>query len=239
MKSFLKNNRYYLYLLFIPIYLVAFFATEYVINNEYSYWVSYLPIDDVVPFIDWFVVFYVLWYPFLIGVGVLLLIKDKRAYERYALMIITGFSASIIFFWIFPNGQNLRPSSFEDDNIFTRMIGLLYSSDTHTNVLPSMHVYGSLVGMLAIIDSDKVKNFWIIFATCALGLLISASTVFIKQHSVLDGIASIVMLLPLYFVVYFKRIFSRKQSIFEKTNVIAATEELDVNTTGEDLSTSL
>ena len=239
MKKFLKNNRYYLYLLFVPIYFIVFLATESFINNDYPYWVSYMPLDDLIPFVDWFVVFYVLWYPFLIGVAVLLLIKDKKAYERFALMIMVGFSASIVFFWIFPNGQNLRPTSFDADNIFTRIIGSLYSSDTHTNVLPSMHVYGSLVGMLAIIDSDKVNNFWIVFVVSVLGICISASTVFIKQHSVLDGIASIVMLLPLYFVVYFKRIFSRKQTLFEKTNALATTNELDFDAMSEDLDASV
>lgn len=239
MKNFLKKNRYYLYLLFIPLYLVAFFATESVINRDFNYWVSYLPIDDVIPFVDWFVIFYVLWYPFLIGVGLILLIKDKHAYERYALMVIIGFTSSIIFFWIFPNGQDLRPTSFEEDNIFTRMIGMLYASDTNTNVLPSMHVYGSLVGMIAIIDSDRVDNFWFVLFVCVMGVLISASTVFIKQHSILDGIAAIVMCLPLYFIIYWKRIFSRKQTIFEKTNAIAVTEELLGGPDGDDLNTSI
>ena len=225
MKKFLKKNRYYLYLLFIPIYLVVFFATESVINNDYNYWVSYLPIDDAIPFVDWFVVFYVLWYPFLIGVGIILLLKDKAAYERYALMIIVGFSSSILFFWIFPNGQDLRPEYFENDNVFTRMIGMLYASDTHTNVLPSMHVYGSLAGMIAVIDSDKIKNFWFVLLICVFGLLISASTVFIKQHSILDGIAALVMCLPLYFGIYWKRLFSKGQNIYEKSNAIATMQE--------------
>lgn len=224
MKTFIQKNRYYLYLLFVPIYLVMFFATEYFVDSSVSYWVSYVPFDDVIPFIDWFVVPYVLWYPYLIGIGILLLIRDKKAYERYVLMIIFGFTICIIFYWIFPNGQNLRPAFFEKDNLFTRLIGMLYASDTNTNVLPSMHVYGSLAGMIAVIDSDRVNNFWFIAGVCLMGILISASTCFIKQHSIIDAIAAIILCLPLYFAIYWRRIFSKKQSLYEKTNSIAVGE---------------
>ena len=139
MKEFLKKNRYYLYLLYIPVYLILFFVTEHFIDGSNGYWVSYVPFDDVIPFVDWFVVFYVLWYPLLVGVGLLLLLKDKQAYERYFLMISIGFTASIIFFWILPNGQDLRLESFDRENIFTDLISMLWASDTNTNVLPSMH----------------------------------------------------------------------------------------------------
>lgn len=226
MKEFLKKNRYYLYLLFIPIYLIMFFVTEKVIDADYNYWVSYVPFDDVIPFVDWFVIFYVLWYPVLIGVGLILLIKDKSAYERYFFMIMIGFTASIIFFWIFPNGQDLRPETFENDNIFTKVIGLLYASDTNTNVLPSMHVYGSLCAIIALIDSDRVNNIWLIIANTVVCLLICASTCFIKQHSILDAVAAVVMCIPLYITVYWKRLFSREVTVFEKTNRIATAEEI-------------
>ena len=225
MKEFLKKNRYYLYLLYIPVYLGMFFFVESVIGRDYNYWVSYVPFDDLIPFIDWFVIFYVIWYPVLIGVGIILLLKDKAAYERYFFMIMIGFTASIIFFFILPNGQNLRPAEFERDNIFTRIIGSIYESDTNTNVLPSMHVYGSLCAMIALIDSDRVKNVWLIVANTTICILICASTCFIKQHSILDAVAAVAMCVPLYITIYWRRLFSRKTTIFEKTNVIATVEE--------------
>lgn len=226
MKGFFKRNRYWLYLLFVPIYLIVFFLTEDVIDGSNGYWVSYVPFDDVIPFVDWFVIFYVLWYPLLIGVGLLLLLKDKEAYERYAIMIITGFTASIAFFWILPNGQDLRPETFAEDNIFTKAIGILYSTDTNTNVLPSMHCYGSLCAMIAVLDSDRVKNPWVIIFVNVLGLLICASTCLIKQHSILDFVAAVVMCVPLYLTVYWNRLFSRKTTIYEKTKAIAVSENI-------------
>ena len=204
---------------------MLFFLVENVIGRDYNYWVSYVPFDDMIPFVDWFVIFYVIWYPVLIGVGLILLLKDKAAYERYVLMIMIGFTASIIFFFILPNGQDLRSEKFEQDNVFTRLIGMLYASDTNTNVLPSMHVYGSLCAMIALIDSDRVKNFWLVSGNSVVCILICASTCFIKQHSILDAVAAVVMCVPLYIVIYWRRLFSRKSTIFEKTNVIATVEE--------------
>lgn len=221
MKIISKQNRYYWYLLFIPIYLIMFFVTETFIDSTCDYWVSYVPFDDVVPFVDWFVIFYVLWYPLLIAVGLLLLIKDKAAYERYFLMIMIGFTSSTIFFWILPNGQNLRPESFASDNIFTKVISMLYASDTNTNVLPSMHVYGSLCAMIAVIDSDRVDNLWIVGGVSLLAILISASTVLIKQHSVLDIVGAVILCVPLYLTIYFRRIFSRRETMFEKSKNLA------------------
>ena len=87
-----------------------------------------------------------------------------------------------------------------------------------------MHVYGSLCGIIAVIDSDRVNNFWFIVLVTVMGILISASTCFIKQHSLLDAIAAIIMCIPLYLIVYFKRIFSKKTSVYEKTKSLAAEE---------------
>ncbi len=229
MKNFIEKNKYWLYMLFVPIYLVAFFLTEKYINGSSNYWVSYIPFDDTIPFVDWFVIFYVLWYPLLVGVAILLLIKDKQAYLRYARMIVFGFSFSIVFFWIFPNGQNLRPETFANDNIFTKIIGLIYASDTNTNVLPSMHVYGSLCAMVAVIDSDRVDNVWAVVGISVLSVMICASTVFIKQHSILDVIAAVVMLIPLYIGVYWKRLFSRKEAIYNKATMLAVSEDTTEN----------
>ena len=66
-------------MLYVPIYLGCFFLVEYLIDGSSQYWVSYLPIDDKIPFVDWFVIFYYLWYPLLVGVGLWLFLKEKNA----------------------------------------------------------------------------------------------------------------------------------------------------------------
>ena len=62
LKDFLKVHKEYYHVLFLPVYLISFFIVERVVPTE-GYWVSYLPMDDKIPFVDWFVIFYALWYP--------------------------------------------------------------------------------------------------------------------------------------------------------------------------------
>ncbi len=213
-KLFWIKNKYWIYLLYLPIYLVAFFLIEGYIDNSFDYWVSYSPIDDIIPFVEWFIIFYELWYPYMLGVCLWLLLKDRQAYERMAKMFVFGFSFSLIFFLILPNGQNLRLESFERENIFTDIIATLWAGDTHTNVLPSMHVYGSLITIFATLDT-KTINSWFKFGSATLGILISISTCTIKQHSILDLFAGCILFAILYWIIYHNKIFKNYDGSIE------------------------
>ena len=81
------------------------------------------------------------------------------------------------------------------------MIAAIYAADTNTNVLPSIHALGSLAAVFAAYDCPAFKP-WLRKVYVLLAILICASTVFIKQHSILDTLAGLVLCLPLYWVVY-------------------------------------
>jgi membrane-associated phospholipid phosphatase len=194
--DYIRGHKYVLFLLYIPVYLLCYFLVERHVPSDSAYWVSYMPFDDKIPFLDFFVVPYIMWYPFLIAVGLYLMVKDPPVFVRYALFLIIGFSVSIAICWVFPNGQELRPARFEHDNIFTRIISSIYAADTNTNVFPSMHVVGMLGGTFAVFASDKARRLRL--PSVILAVLVSASTVFIKQHSFLDIIGGVLLSLPLY-----------------------------------------
>lgn len=207
-KLYIASHKYLLYILYLPIYFAMFFFAEHMINGSCDYWVSYTPLDDKIPFISWFVIFYYVWYPLMVGIGLWILFKDIPAFERYMKMIILGFTTSIIVFFIFPNGQNLRPD-YTGDDIFGRIIQHIYSIDTNTNVLPSIHVYGSVIAVIACYDTKTIKNGIVPAIYLFLGILVCASTLFIKQHSILDLYAGVGMAVPYFFIVYGKRVFAR------------------------------
>jgi hypothetical protein len=58
--------------------------------------------------------------------------------------LIIGMSLFIAVSMVFPNGLDLRPQEFPRDNICTDLCRYLYSIDTSTNVLPSIHVFNSI-----------------------------------------------------------------------------------------------
>jgi membrane-associated phospholipid phosphatase len=150
----------------------------------------------------------------MLGVCLWLLLKDRQAYERMAKMFVFGFSFSLIFFLILPNGQNLRLESFERENIFTDIIATLWAGDTHTNVLPSMHVYGSFITIFATLDT-KTINRWLKCGSAALGILISIATCTIKQHSILDLFAGCILFAILYWIIYHNKIFKNYDGSIE------------------------
>jgi membrane-associated phospholipid phosphatase len=205
MKEKLKKYKHGLWALYFPVYLLGFFWVESVVTSDSSYWVSYMKLDDIIPFCEWFAPVYYLWYPFLAAVGIYLLINDAPAFKRYMWGIIISFTASIIFFVIFPNGQDLRIniSEYAHDNFCTRMVAAIYSVDTNTNVLPSIHVVGSAIGAFAVFDCKKLqKNYPVKIITVIVAGLMSIATVFLKQHSILDIYTGLAVSAVMYVIIY-------------------------------------
>lgn len=204
MKRILREYRHALLGLYFVIYVAWFLLDEHLVTDNYTLIHHWL--DDLIPFCELFVIPYVLWYPFFAGVGVFLLLKDRYEFCRYMWAMIIGLSFCLAFYLVFPNGQELRPEVFPRDNILSRLVGSLYAADTNTNVFPSMHVFGTVAPAAALIrykGFDK-KHSWMKTAAAVLALLICLSTVFIKQHSVLDLVGGAVLYVPVYFLVYFK-----------------------------------
>lgn len=181
----IKTHPYKLWYLYPVLYIVLFSIVEVIIGNDYPCYASYIPLDDKIPFFAPAVFAYILWHPLLFLVGIYLSIKDPEPFHRYMLFLSIGFTASLVTFLLFPNAQYLRPAP-EDipDGLAKTILTTIYSHDTYTNVLPSMHVIGSGAIMYACFDSKKLK-YWIV-PMLILNIAITAATVLCKQHSILD-----------------------------------------------------
>ena len=104
---------------------------------------------------------------------------------------------------IYPNGHLLRPIEFPRENIFTDMVRFLYTIDTPTNVLPSIHVYNSIAAFIAIARCKALKNKrWVVWGTFVLTISIVAATMFLKQHTVVDVVLALAMNVVVYILVY-------------------------------------
>ena len=55
------------YVLWLPVYLLSFFVIERVVVTGYRPTQTWL--DAYIPFCEWFVIPYCLWYPLLVAVG--------------------------------------------------------------------------------------------------------------------------------------------------------------------------
>ena len=194
--------------LYFLAFVTAFFIIEHEIPTE-GYWVTDLPIDDKIPFIPQFIVFYVLWYPLFVAVGIPLMIFDGDAFKRYMYFTMAALSLSLLFCVAVPNGQDLRPADMEVSGFSTWLLSKIWLADTNTNVFPSMHVIGCIGAVAGAFDSGVFKKWrWVIVV---FAVLISLSTVFVKQHAIIDTAGAVVLAVPILFAVYSRRFLKKEE----------------------------
>lgn len=158
--------------------------------------------DDLIPFCEWFVLPYILWFPFLIFTLLFLLLFDPDQFRQNMQFITITFFTAVLIYFIYPNCQHLRVPSFLRDNFCTRIVKFYYEFDSDTNVFPSLHVVGALAMMIAALNSKYFRApGWRIFYIVT-AVLISVSTVFIKQHSFVDLSGAVILTVIGYLIVY-------------------------------------
>ena len=200
-KKLVKKYRHAWVLLYILIYMPWFIHLEN--RRSIHYYVIHSPIDNHIPFIEYFVVPYLLWFVFIAVTMGYFFFTDKWGFYKLAAFLFTGMTLFLIICTVFPNALNLRPTVFVRDNIFVDLVKMVYRADTPTNVLPSIHVFNSIGSCIAISHSDALKKHRKIqYSAYALAFLIILSTVFLKQHSVTDVIAAVAMACIIYPFVY-------------------------------------
>lgn len=207
LKKELKKYKHTWPLLYVFIYLPWFLLLEYKFPADYpGLHIVHCPLDDMIPFCEWFVIPYLLWFLYIPAVFLFLFYHSKNEFYRICAYEFTGMTICLLIYTIFPNGLDLRLTEIEHGNILTELVQFLYKSDTPTNVCPSIHVFATLSAHLCLIKSphmkelksrQKIKKFsWV------LTVLICLSTVFLKQHSVIDVICGILLSIVMYFITF-------------------------------------
>lgn len=190
-------------LLYWPVYGLAFQFVEHCWPVE-QYIDMHCTLDDWIPFHEAFLIPYLFWFAYLILMHVYTLMYDVDTFRRMMKFIMLTYTITIAIYLIFPTSQSLRPTEFPRDNVLTRLTAGLYAFDTNTNVCPSIHVLGSAAVMLAAAHTPELRRGPWAWAVQLTGVLICASTVFMKQHSVLDVLAAVPLCLLGYWAAFSK-----------------------------------
>ena len=112
---------------------------------------------------------------------------------------------------LFPNGQELRPS-LTGHSFFIDMVRYLYKIDTPTNIFPSIHVFNTVACCIAIFRHKAFHRHKLVLAGAGiLGTLIILSTVFLKQHTLLDVGAAILLNIFCWQLLYKPKAVREKQ----------------------------
>lgn len=178
--------------IFGVIYVLWFYLLEHRTNVQYM--VVHMNIDDYIPFCEYFIIPYFMWFGYIAVTVVYFTLFQNNKQDWWRLVLTLGFGMTlfIVVSFVFPNGHTLREYSFPRENIFTKMVRMLYKADTSTNIMPSIHVFNSVACCVAILRSDSLKSRRVLrTGAVVLTVLIIASTMVLKQHTILDVIVAL------------------------------------------------
>ncbi len=203
-----KQFKHILLLLYWPVYGLFFLYFERIRDCEYYPVESFM--DAYIPFRPEFIIPYFFWFVYLIGMLLYTFFCDIPAFKKYMWYIIITYTVTIIVYFIYPTKQELRPVIDDNASVFSKVVSGLYVFDTNTNVCPSIHVLGSMAVFFSSLECKRFRKPLTIVVFFVLMMLISLSTVFLKQHSIIDIFAAVIVGLAAYPLVFVNNRVSRK-----------------------------
>ncbi len=202
--SYQKHERWFLFSFMWLVQAIGYLALNYI--TQFSPFVNprtiQLALDRQIPFLSIFLIPYLAMYfveslPYFLIKEVVYLRKITRAY--IAVMVIT-----FAVFALFPIKMlrpEIIPKTFLDQGVL-----FIYTIDFPYNTFPSLHASLTFLAGLVIWHVHKAQGAIILL----LAGLISISTLFIKQHYVMDVAGGMVLAVIVY-LIFSRNIFSRNK----------------------------
>lgn len=187
--------------IYMVIYMPTFFWVES-LSPAGGFHFIHTAVDDMIPVVEAFIIPYALWLPYLVVGMIAIAIYSRPISRKTSYMLMAGMTLFIIISLAYPNALDLRAAIPDRQNIFMDMINYLHQIDTPTDVLPSLHVYDAIVVAAGIHLTFKDKKALLI-ASDILAFLIVLSTMFIKQHSIIDVISAFIIFIPVFIITCF------------------------------------
>lgn len=174
-------------------------------------------LDKSTPFLSGFVIPYIAWYPFMAFIFIYLCIYYREIYYRVILSLGLGMIISYIIYFFFQTTVP-RPE-IAGNSLLNIMVKLIYYSDKPYNCFPSIHVLSCYI----IIKGTKKSNAGELFKlmTYLTAVTIILSTLFIKQHVIMDVVSAILLAEGVYRIIDYM-ILSGAFSWVEKVSWIKA-----------------
>lgn len=208
-KSWVRTHPYCLLLAYWGFYLIYFFLLERLVVPRY---ILHSSIDDQIPFMEAFIIPYALWFPMLAISQAYFLFTSKKEFQNLCFFMFTGMTISLLIYTILPNGLELRVDHYSD-NFLGNIVQALQEFDSPTNVCPSIHVASTLAINIVVLKYHDFRHPLLVKGTTTLiSIGIILSTMFLKQHSIIDvaaGLALTAALYPITYHVNWRKLFAR------------------------------
>ncbi len=192
--NIIRTHRHSFWILtYVAVYMIGFHLLESA--GHVHYHIIHTWLDEQIPFCEYFIIPYFLWFGFNVAVVTWIVFKGtvQETYKVSAVLMM-GMTIFLVVSLLYPNRLDLRPDYVDTSNICGMLVALLYKIDTPTNVLPSIHVFNTMALCFAVHGNRQLREKKLVtLASDILGVLIILSTMFLKQHSVIDVSLGLVM----------------------------------------------
>ncbi|MDX8345015.1 phosphatase PAP2 family protein [Rossellomorea sp. YZS02] len=156
-------------------------------------------LDEWIPFVPVFIVPYILWYAFILGYLFYFWYKDVPTFLKTLGIIVIGEVVCFVIYFYFQTTVP-RPE-LTGSGTFVDLVGMIYSHDQPYNAFPSIHVLTTFAIILGNFNIKDKHLFHSAFVP-VMGSLIIVSTLFVKQHFVLDMVSSIFLTTFIYGIMF-------------------------------------
>lgn len=186
-----KLGRNKIALILLAAWTLPYFVLNHLATFRTTFFDFSMPIDQKIPFIIPFIFVYVLLYVFV--PLPYFLVKDDSLFRTTAKAYLSAFTVIYLFFLFLP-GKMALPT-IPPDGIASWLLAFIRSAEHPHNLLPSVHVTMSMLSALACTHYKRIYGIIVL----PLAVLIAISTIFVKQHYVLDIVAGAVLAFVIYY----------------------------------------
>lgn len=160
--------------------LAIFFLLERSVMPRYVFATA---LDARIPFIAWSWFVYVGFFPLVIALAAY---ARPSAFAAFKEAVLIAFVLGVVCFLLFPEAVP-RPDVAEIGNTFVRhRLARMWQLDLAANGFPSLHVAVTCLACRMLTDRRRI-------AAVAIGVLICASTLTLKQHTVADVLGGVAL----------------------------------------------
>lgn len=169
---------------------------------------DYAWVDTQIPFVKWFIFPYISWMPALYLSFIFMAIVNRTVYWRTLLIYNISVMACNICFWFF--ATHVPRPDVEGADLASVLVNYIYQSDAPFNCFPSVHCLTSYLLFITFRRDLIIKTSMRIFLYTLMWLII-ISTVFTKQHALLDVFGGILFAEVTYRLVHYVSSYNRKR----------------------------
>lgn len=219
------------YAIVIGLFYLAMQHAIYLLGHYLASWIGFepflpkIPLDDLIPIVSIFIIPYIWSYAYWAMGPMAVSLCEKRHFEDFMAAALVSCLAGTLFLAFFPTYMDRVAEGLyevtENPTIFDKLRQFWYSldgSEMAYNLLPSFHCINSTLCYLGVAGRKEIPK-WFRVYSLIITLLIYASTVYVKQHYVLDIVTGAALAVIAYFLCkkfHWGRMFAPLERLYAK-----------------------